>query len=117
MNVGPDHLSRIENGKEPSNIDEGLLDTQLFAFRVVDKNFVDIFRFLPTNVAPKGYTTQQKKELVVRAANFSVIVGNLYKMRLNEVIHRYVPEYERQSILDEAHGGVAGGHYAGKATL
>ena len=30
LNAGPDHLSRIENGEEPTNIDDGLPDAQLF---------------------------------------------------------------------------------------
>ena len=59
---------------------------------------------------------KQKKELVVRVDDFSLIFGHLYKMGLDEVLRRYVPEHERQSILIEAHGGVTGGHYAGKAT-
>lgn len=37
-------------------------------------------------------------------------------MGSDEILHRYVTEYERQSILAEAHGGVVGGHYAGRAT-
>lgn len=60
--------------------------------------------------------TQKKKELVVRVADFSLIAGQLYKMGLDKVLCRYVPAYERHSILDEEHGGVVGGHYAGKAT-
>lgn len=42
LNVGLDHLSRIENEEEPININEGLPDAQLFAVRDVDENFVDI---------------------------------------------------------------------------
>jgi len=34
--------------------------------------------------------SQQKKELVVRAADFLVIVGNLYKMGSDEILQRYV---------------------------
>ena len=30
LNVGPDHLSRIEKGEEPTNIEDGLPDAQLF---------------------------------------------------------------------------------------
>ena len=86
LNVGPDNLSWIENGEEPTNIDEGLPNTQLFVIRVVDEHFVDIIHFLSTGVAPKGYTTQQKKELVVMATHFSVIAGHLYKMASDEVL-------------------------------
>ena len=47
--------------------------------------------------------------------DFSVIVGHLYKMGSNEILRCYVPNFERSSILVETHGGVVGGHYAGKA--
>lgn len=48
--------------------------------------------------------------------DFSVIVGHLYKMGNDEILRRYVPEFERSNILADTHGGVARGHYAGRAT-
>ena len=59
---------------------------------------------------------QQKKELVTQAVDFTVIASHLYKMGHDEILYRYVPEFEREQILAEAHGGVAGRHYAGRAT-
>jgi hypothetical protein len=53
---------------------------------------------------------------VVCAANFSLIVGQLYKMGPDEILRRCVMETERSLILAEAHEGITGGHYAGKAT-
>eukprot|EP00253_Pinus_taeda_P029644 PITA_29644 len=111
------HLSRIEIGEEPTNIDEGLLDVQLFVVRIANDNFVDIIYFLTTGTTLEGYSTQQKKELVVYAVDFSIIVGHLYKMGTDEILRRYVPELERASILAEAHEGVAGGHYVGRETM
>lgn len=58
LNVGLDHLSRVENGEEPTNIEEGLLNTQLFPVRVADSHFEDIIHFLTTGSAPEGYTSQ-----------------------------------------------------------
>jgi len=87
-------LSRIETGEEPTNLDEGLLDAQLFAVRVVDRHFEDIIHFLTIGTTPKEYTFQQKKELVVHVAEFSFIIGNLYKMGNVEILRRYVPEFE-----------------------
>jgi len=72
--VRPDHLSRIDNGEEPTNIDEGLPDVQLFTGIVVDEHFAGIIYFLTTSVALEGYAMQQKKELVVRVLYFSVIL-------------------------------------------
>jgi hypothetical protein len=52
----------------------------------------------------------------VRAADFSLIAGQLYKMGPNEILRRYVMEAECPLILAKSHEGHAGGHYAGKAT-
>jgi hypothetical protein len=53
----------------------------------------------------------------VRAADFSLIVGLLYKMGPDEIMRRCVMEAYIPLILAEAHEGIAGGHYAGKATV
>lgn len=97
-------------------MDEGFPDAQLFAVWVADEHFANIIQLFSTGTTLEGYTTQQKKELVVRVAEFSIIVGHLYKMGSDEVSCRYVPYYEKQSILTEWHGGVVGGHYAGRET-
>lgn len=44
------------------------------------------------------------------------LTEHMYKMRPDEILQRYVPEFERSSILVDAHGGAAGRHYAGRAT-
>ena len=53
---------------------------------------------------------------MVRIADFTLIVGQLYKLGLDEILFRYVLEHEQRKILEEAHVGVAGGHYVGKPT-
>jgi transposase InsO family protein len=53
---------------------------------------------------------------VVHAADFSLIVGQMYKMGLDEILRRCVMETERPLILTEAHEGLVGGHYIGKST-
>ena len=52
----------------------------------MDGHFEDIVHFLIICSALKGYIVQQKKELVVRLTDFSVIVGHLYKMRTDEIL-------------------------------
>ena len=61
LNLGPNHLSRLESGEEPTNLDESLPDAQLFAIQMVDDYFQDIVQYLSTEFAPSEMSTQQKK--------------------------------------------------------
>jgi hypothetical protein len=47
-----DHLSHIVLGEDAGNLDDNLLDTQLFAVRMVDDYFEDIVHFISTGMAP-----------------------------------------------------------------
>eukprot|EP00253_Pinus_taeda_P012745 PITA_12745 len=116
LNTRFGHLSQIKIGEEPTNLEEGFPYGQLFIVHVAENNFANIIHFLTMRMAPKGYTSQQSKELVVCMVDFSMIVGHLYKMGAEEILRRYVPDFERNNILSEAHGGATGGHYAGKGT-
>jgi transposase InsO family protein len=71
---------------------------------------------MSTGMAPREYIIIQKKQLVVRASKFQLIVGKLYKMEPDEILRRCVMEAERPLIIVEAHEGIVGGHYAGKGT-
>jgi hypothetical protein len=94
MNKGPDHLSRLEHGEEPTSLEDTLSDAQLLAIRKIDDHFTEIVQFLSTGMAPSEYTITQKKQLVVRAADFSLIAGQLYKMGPDEILRRCVMEAE-----------------------
>eukprot|EP00253_Pinus_taeda_P007395 PITA_07395 len=77
LNAGPNHLLCIETGEEPTNLEEGLPNAQLFGVRVVDNHFADVIHFMKTGMAPKGFTSQQK-ELVVCVTYFFVIDSKAY---------------------------------------
>ena len=59
--MGPNHLLRIKTREEPTSLEKGIPDAQLFAVRVADEHFEGIIRFLTTGTAPEGYAVQQKK--------------------------------------------------------
>ena len=42
LKTGPDHLSCILNGEEPTNIDDGFPDAQLFWVDIVDDHYAPI---------------------------------------------------------------------------
>ena len=55
LNVGPDHLSRLESGEEPNSLEDHLPDAQLFAIQIAYDYFKDIIEFLTMGTAPKEY--------------------------------------------------------------
>ena len=66
--------------------------------------------------SPKEYTTGHKNNLVVRAADYQLIVGHLHKLCVDNILRRCVIEHEHPIILERTHEGIVGGHYAGKTT-
>ena len=54
--------------------------------------------------------------MVVHATDYQLIVRQLYKLGLDNILRRCVLNHERQDILWECHNGFAGGHVGGKAT-
>jgi hypothetical protein len=68
-------------------------------------------------MALSEYTISQKKQLVVRAADFSLIADQLYKIGPDEILRRCVMETECPIILEEAHEYIARGRYTRKATV
>ena len=60
------------------------------------------------------YNVRQKKQLVVRAVDFTIIVGQLYKLGPDEILQRYILDHERSMILVKAHASIIGGNYSGK---
>jgi hypothetical protein len=56
MNKGPDHLSRLEHGEDPTSLEDTLPDAQLLAIRNIVDHFVEIVQFMSTGMAPSEYT-------------------------------------------------------------
>jgi hypothetical protein len=52
----------------------------------------------------------------VKATNYHLIAGNLYKLDADEILRHYLFEHERPMILEEAHDGIVGGHYVGRSS-
>ena len=48
--------------------------------------------------------------------DYQLILGQLYNLDVDGILKRWMLDLERQEILYEGHYGVAGEHYAGKAT-
>ena len=95
LNAGPDHLSWIDSGEEPSNLEDNLPYAQLFSIQIADDYYADIIHFLTTGLAPDEFTKQQKRQLVVKAVDFTLIAGHLYNLGLDEFLRRCVMPHEK----------------------
>lgn len=114
LNLGMDHLSWIEIGKEPTNLEEGLPNAKCFVVCVMDRHFEDINYFPTTWTTPKEYSVQKKKEMVVRATKFLSLRGTSTRwammryckdtyLTLNEVrsLWKHMGVLEEETIKDE----------------
>jgi hypothetical protein len=84
---------------------------------MVDNYFANIAQFLSTRMAPSDITVAQNKKLVVKETYYQLIAGNLYKLGADGILIQCMSELEREIILSEAHKGIVGGNYTGKATM
>ena len=52
FNLGLDHLSRLENGEEPTSLDDNIPNAQLFTVKMVDGYYEYIMHFLTIGREP-----------------------------------------------------------------
>jgi hypothetical protein len=57
MKERPEHLSRVMNEEEPTNLEDNFSDAQLFSFQIDDEYFADIIQYLSTRTVPHEYNT------------------------------------------------------------
>jgi hypothetical protein len=53
---------------------------------MVDDDFAKIFQFFSTRMAPFDMTIEQNKQLVVKATNYQLITGNIYKLSIDGIL-------------------------------
>ena len=69
----------------------------LFVITMIDdhnKDFNTIIHFTIIGYALEGFTTVQKKHLIVKAVYYTFIARYLYKMGPNEILRRCVFDHE-----------------------
>ena len=60
LNVGPDHLSRIDTGEEPTRVEYDLPYAHLFRIEAILAMLEEIAQFLKDGQAPEGMSTKKK---------------------------------------------------------
>ena len=66
--------------------------------------------------APDHMPLNARKCLAVRSRNFCLVSDILYHKGSDGIWRRAIRHFEKKAILQEAHQGIAGGHYAGEST-
>ena len=56
LNVGPDHLSRLENGENGGSLDDQFLDADIFRVEAILDYLNEIAPYLATGKCPQEYT-------------------------------------------------------------
>ena len=86
LNVGHDHLSRIDTVEEPTGVEDDLPDAHLFWIEPVSKELEDIVQFLENGQALDGTSTKKKQILAMKAVPYNILNGFLYKMGLDDIL-------------------------------
>lgn len=95
-----------------------MIDANLFQIQVVLEDMANITTFLTSRVTPTHLNTNNlRQKLVLKSTPYRFIGGTLYKLGRDEILCRCILEHEWEQILLECYEGVAGGHYAGEATV
>jgi hypothetical protein len=66
---------------------------------------------------PLGYTLAQCHQCVTHSTNYQLILGQLYKLGADGILHRCALEHKWKPILHKAHEGVVGGQNTWKYTM
>jgi hypothetical protein len=54
-------------------LEDNFPDAQLFSVQITDEYFADIIEYFSRGIAPQEFNTAQKKNMVVRAADYRLI--------------------------------------------
>jgi len=116
QNTVADFLSRIQNTKEDSPVEDKFPDEYLFAVTTKTPWYADIANYLVTGQLPPHLFPSEKRKIIQESSKYSWISNEYYKTGPDLVIRRCVREDEIPDILKACHDEPCGGHFADKRT-
>jgi hypothetical protein len=87
LNVGPDHLSRLELGESGGVVDDQLPDAYIFKVEAIPDYLSDIALFLSMSVFPEGYSATQKRHLVVHVVDYQIDCRSVVQIGTGQYPH------------------------------
>eukprot|EP00253_Pinus_taeda_P003083 PITA_03083 len=111
-NIVADFLSKIQNIKEDSPVEDKFPDEYLFAMTTQNPWFADVANYLVIGKLPSHLFPREKRNIIQDSAIYSWITNELYKTGPDLMIRRCVREDEMLDILKACHDEPCGGHFA-----
>ena len=116
QNTVADFLSRIQNTKEDSPVEDKFPDEYLFAVTIKTPWYADIANYLVTGKLPPHLFPSERRKIIQESSKYSWISNELFKTGPDLVIRRCVREDEMPDILKACHDEPCGRHFADKRT-
>ncbi|XP_070057691.1 uncharacterized protein [Nicotiana tomentosiformis] len=115
-----DHLSSLEEEGRPHDgleINDSFPDRQLLAISMKEVPwFSDLANFLVCGIIPDEFSSNQRKKLKWDCQDYYWDEPSLFRICMDGVIRRCVPDVEQNVILEACHSSPYGGHHDGART-
>ncbi|XP_070022776.1 uncharacterized protein [Nicotiana sylvestris] len=115
-----DHLSRLEgaeNSVKVEDILETFPDEQLLATSLKEVPwYADYANYLASGIIPYDLSSVQKKIFYRNCRMYYWDEPYLFRICVDNMIRRCVPEIEQSSVLQACHASACGGHFGGART-
>ena len=107
-----DHLSRIWIGEPPEGVNDELPDATLFKVDHCPEWYLGLVEYLMIGRPRPDMSKVDARKLIRFVGPYQLIVKQLYVRGKDDIIRRCALPHEVDSILFQAHDGIAGGHFA-----
>eukprot|EP00253_Pinus_taeda_P023379 PITA_23379 len=114
QNAVVDFLSRIQNTKEDSPVEDKFPDEYLFAVTTKTPWYVDISNYLVTGKLPPHLFPSERRNIIQESSKYSWISNKLFRTRLDLVTRGCVTEDEMPDILKACHDEPCDEHFTDK---
>eukprot|EP00253_Pinus_taeda_P005907 PITA_05907 len=114
QNIVVDFLSRIQNIKEDSPVEDKFPGEYIFVVTTQTTWFADVANYLVIGKLHSHLFPREKIKIIQESAIYSWITNELYKTGSDLMIRRCVREDEMPHILKECHDEPCGGNFADK---
>ena len=114
QNTVADFLSRIQNTKKNSPVEDTFLYEYFFAVTTTTPWYVDIANYLVIGKLPTHLFLGERRKIIQESSKYSWISNELFKTGPDFVLRGCVREDKMPDILKACHDEPCGGHFADK---